>query len=407
MRMRMRRVCLCVCVWSLSVPVCLSWVFLSPRGAARGMPRPTFHGSLVQIGDPQPQLTIIEIPPPPFPPFPPFPLSSPSADARRVAAAGLLNQAEAERKAIVREEQLIAIESAMIAEREAGRQHMAALLAEQEATAASQARRLEQAEAAEAQAAEEGEGGRAGSPSSPNPAAVANADADADADGGKAASAGDGRAESTADAAAPGDDAPAPDAPDADAPDADAPDADGPAPNAKKAPASPSGKKAASKSRAASSSKGGSSAKGTKTPASSKAKKAASAGTKRKSPARDGAAGALRGAMPSLDDPVPAITEQEWANLQALMEQFCRVPLLAEFSRPVSQLHPEVGPAKGGGGGGLCPSWPARLLSLFGFDSMPLPSNLSLSEVLISPTNSLPSSSFFPIHSSSQCTARL
>ena len=182
MRMRVRRVCLCVCVWSLSVPVCLSWVFLSPRGAARGMPRPTFHGSLVQIGDPQPQLTIIEIPPPLFPPFPPFPLSSPSADARRVAAAGLLNQAEAERKAIVREEQLIAIESAMIAEREAGRQHMAALLAEQEATAASQARRLEQAEAAEAQAAEEGEGGRAGSPSSPNPAAVANADADADAD---------------------------------------------------------------------------------------------------------------------------------------------------------------------------------------------------------------------------------
>jgi hypothetical protein len=346
------------------------------------MPRPTFHGSLVQIGDPQPQLTIIEIPPPLFPPFPPFPLSSPSADARRVAAAGLLNQAEAERKAIVREEQLIAIESAMIAEREAGRQHMAALLAEQEATAASQARRLEQAEAAEAQAAEEGEGGRAGSPSSPNPAAVANADADADADadGGKAASAGDGRAESTADAAAPGDDAPAPDAPDADAPDADAPDADapdadGPAPNAKKAPASPSGKKAASKSRAASSSKGGSSAKGTKTPASSKAKKAASAGTKRKSPARDGAAGALRGAMPSLDDPVPAITEQEWANLQALMEQFCRVPLLAEFSRPVSQLHPEVGPAKGGEGGGVCalPGLPGSSRCL---DLIPCPCHL-------------------------------
>jgi hypothetical protein len=45
---------------------------------------------------------------------------------------------------------------------------------------------------------------------------------------------------------------------------------------------------------------------------------------------------------PTLDDPVPPITEDEYENVVALMEQFCRVPLLAEFSRPLSQLHPEV-----------------------------------------------------------------
>lgn len=36
------------------------------------------------------------------------------------------------------------------------------------------------------------------------------------------------------------------------------------------------------------------------------------------------------------------ITEAEYENLEALMKQFCRVPLLAEFSRPISLLHPEV-----------------------------------------------------------------
>jgi hypothetical protein len=45
---------------------------------------------------------------------------------------------------------------------------------------------------------------------------------------------------------------------------------------------------------------------------------------------------------PSLDDPVPEITDKEYSNLEDLMVQFCRVPLLAEFSRPVSLLHPEV-----------------------------------------------------------------
>ena len=45
---------------------------------------------------------------------------------------------------------------------------------------------------------------------------------------------------------------------------------------------------------------------------------------------------------PSLDDPVPEMTDEEYSNLEDLMVQFCRVPLLAEFSRPVSLLHPEV-----------------------------------------------------------------
>lgn len=47
-------------------------------------------------------------------------------------------------------------------------------------------------------------------------------------------------------------------------------------------------------------------------------------------------------AAPTMDDSVQPITVAEYENLQALMVQFCRVPLLAEFSRPVSLLHPEV-----------------------------------------------------------------
>jgi hypothetical protein len=43
-----------------------------------------------------------------------------------------------------------------------------------------------------------------------------------------------------------------------------------------------------------------------------------------------------------LGEKVPAITWSEYENLQELMTQFCRVPLLSEFSRPVSVLHPEV-----------------------------------------------------------------
>lgn len=43
-----------------------------------------------------------------------------------------------------------------------------------------------------------------------------------------------------------------------------------------------------------------------------------------------------------LSETPPAITRGEYENLQSLMVQFCRVPLLAEFSRPVALLHPEV-----------------------------------------------------------------
>ena len=45
---------------------------------------------------------------------------------------------------------------------------------------------------------------------------------------------------------------------------------------------------------------------------------------------------------PSIEDPFPPVTEEEYENVEKLMMQFCRVPLLAEFSRPVSLLHPEV-----------------------------------------------------------------
>lgn len=46
--------------------------------------------------------------------------------------------------------------------------------------------------------------------------------------------------------------------------------------------------------------------------------------------------------VPTLDDVVPDITDAEYENVQALMTEFCKVPFLAEFSRPVSLLHPEI-----------------------------------------------------------------
>ena len=46
--------------------------------------------------------------------------------------------------------------------------------------------------------------------------------------------------------------------------------------------------------------------------------------------------------VPTVDDPVPPITESHYQNLDALMNEFCKVPFLAEFSRPVALLHPEV-----------------------------------------------------------------
>jgi len=50
------------------------------------------------------------------------------------------------------------------------------------------------------------------------------------------------------------------------------------------------------------------------------------------------------GMQPNLIEQVPEVTDAEYANLDLLMEQFCKVPLLAEFSRPISLLHPELIP---------------------------------------------------------------
>lgn len=46
--------------------------------------------------------------------------------------------------------------------------------------------------------------------------------------------------------------------------------------------------------------------------------------------------------VPTMDDPVPAINDAQYENVEALMSVFCKVPFLAEFSRPVALLHPEV-----------------------------------------------------------------
>jgi len=46
--------------------------------------------------------------------------------------------------------------------------------------------------------------------------------------------------------------------------------------------------------------------------------------------------------VPTMDDPVPAITDAQYENVEALMSVFCKVPFLAEFSRPVALLHPEL-----------------------------------------------------------------
>jgi len=49
-----------------------------------------------------------------------------------------------------------------------------------------------------------------------------------------------------------------------------------------------------------------------------------------------------RPGVPSMDDAVPKISDVQYANAEALMSEFCKVPFLAEFSRPVSLLHPEL-----------------------------------------------------------------
>jgi hypothetical protein len=63
---------------------------------------------------------------------------------------------------------------------------------------------------------------------------------------------------------------------------------------------------------------------------------------KKKSPTPKKPKAATSSAIPTMEDPVTPITDVEYENLEALFVQFCRVPLLAEFSRPVALLHPEV-----------------------------------------------------------------
>jgi hypothetical protein len=63
---------------------------------------------------------------------------------------------------------------------------------------------------------------------------------------------------------------------------------------------------------------------------------------KKKSPTPKKKKEAPNSSIPTMEDPVKPITGVEYENLEALMVQFCRVPLLAEFSRPVALLHPEV-----------------------------------------------------------------
>ena len=63
---------------------------------------------------------------------------------------------------------------------------------------------------------------------------------------------------------------------------------------------------------------------------------------KKKSPAKKKKKANPPPGIPTMDDPVKPISTVEYQNLEKLMVQFCRVPLLAEFSRPVLLLHPEV-----------------------------------------------------------------
>jgi len=274
--------------------------------------------------------------------------------ARQMAAAEMLNRAEAERQMMQREGQLLAMEREMLAQQAAERERRALLVAEAEAAAAAA-----HAQRAAAASAPHHPPPRANEPTAvaapgvgmpPPPPDVAS-EAPPSAPGVAAAGAPTVAAAATAanpsvvqadgteipPVAGPGADAPA-SASAAPDPASAVPTSASAEAEAKKpgpGPKSKSGPKK-SKSKAAGTGKG-------KTGASPSGKAKKAAATKRKSPSKDAAGGAaLRAAMPSLEDPVPPITDQDYANLEALMIQFCRVPLLAEFSRPLSMLHPEL-----------------------------------------------------------------
>jgi len=79
-----------------------------------------------------------------------------------------------------------------------------------------------------------------------------------------------------------------------------------------------------------------------KPPPKKKRKTPSKKSTPSKKPAESPATKLVELSGPSLDDPVDPITEAEYKNLDKLLEHFCKVPLLAEFSRPVILLHPEL-----------------------------------------------------------------
>ena len=109
----------------------------------------------------------------------------------------------------------------------------------------------------------------------------------------------------------------------------------GPAPPSKKAPVTKKKAPATTTPRKKSTSKAGGTSK--KASAASKKSKAAAA-------AQAKADQKFLDELPDnmLEKATLPITAQEYDNLELLMKQFCRVPLLAEFSRPVKLLHPEV-----------------------------------------------------------------
>ena len=281
-----------------------------------------------------------------------------------MAAAEMLNRAEVER----RQQQLLAYETDMLVQQAADRERAAILAAEAEAARAAHARLAAAASAGAAAVPHHHPAAAvaaAAAPHSHPPAATAAAAAVAPTAPVPAPVAQPGVAPvaPTAAAAAPVVQASAPAAP---APLAAAPTATGAvsaptqaappvstaeatvaaALEAKKANAAasaPAKAKAKSKAKSTAATGGGGPAKGKA--GTTPKKGAAAAATKRKTPAGGGGTGpALKGPIPSLDDPVPPITSQDYDNLEALMNQFCRVPLLAEFSRPVSSLHPELVP---------------------------------------------------------------
>ena len=258
-----------------------------------------------------------------------------------MAAAEMLNRAELERR---QQQQLLAYETDMLVQQAADRERAAILAAETEAARAAAHARMAAAASAGAAAAPNHHPPAAAAPpaavpTAPVPAAAAAVppvQAPPPAAPGPSAAAPTTTAAASIDPASVPTEAAARPVSTAEATVAAALEAK----KANAAASAPPKAKAKPKAKSAAAGGGAGKGKGSTTP-----KKGAAAATKRKTPAGGGGTGpALKGPLPSLDDHVPPITSQDYDNLETLMNQFCRVPLLAEFSRPVSSLHPELVP---------------------------------------------------------------